>query len=157
MNTQTSVDRKLAFYAPAVPDKYRDNVPPYVGEVALYSSPSVDDGYGTGVALAGAVDGREVIGQLRRGLYHADISFLCTKTREELFVGDLVVPRHDSEPLLLILNDHDPELGRLFASESAPGYDPALKEWGEVKSFAHDIRDSLFGTNQFRMRQLMGT
>jgi hypothetical protein len=159
MTTQALADKKLAFYAPAVPDKYRDNVPPYVGEVALYSAPSVDDGYGTGVSLAGVIDGREVVGRLKRGQYDKTISFECLKTRENLFNADLIVPRSsdDSKPLLLIFND---ELGRsevrIFCAQSEPGVDPALREWGEVRSRFSELQCSLFNTNEFRMRQLFG-
>jgi len=152
MNTRALADKKLAFYAPAVPDKYRDNVPPYVGEVALYSSPSVDDGCGTGVSLTGVIDGREVVGRLKRGLYDKTISFECPKTGLELFNGDLSVSHSDDSMFLFLYDDKNRADAKMFAAESVPNFAPALREWGNKLSALVELRNRVFGTNEGKAR-----
>lgn len=152
MNTQTLADKKLAFYAPAVPDKYRDNVPPYVCEVTLYTSPSVDDGYETGVSLTGVIDGREVIGRLKRGLYDKTISFECPNTRQVLFYGELIVSHLDGPMIMMLSDDLNPGDAKKFFAESVSDIDPSLKEWGDKESVIHAYRNKLFGMNEGQWR-----
>jgi hypothetical protein len=151
MNTQASADKKLAFYAPAVPDKYRETVA-YAGEVALYSSPSIEHGYGTGVSLAGVIDGREVVGRLKRGLYDKTISFECPKTGVEIFNGDLSVSNSDDSMFLFLYDDKNHAEAKMFAAEGVPDIDPVLREWGNKLSALVELRNRFFGTNEGKAR-----